>query len=716
MSADDESRSIWHELIGIKTQFPFPPENAMGFEHYLKFIEHSIDRLIPPFIKGFGNTIQSLDETEKVEQFFKMINQRLPLFHNVSQTTTSPYSIAISTMCPAHFTHGVGRFMSEFCSQWLIPGKQLPLACVYSVAIEFKASPGKGYFIHELIANVESKAEIDAVEKGLPNMLHELRLNILAVQHARSIISLKSLSFYEKKLIIQENIASLLDKSSREFNQNIFDQMHNFLFKVSAEDKVSKVKEQISPILDLKPQIFERDIFNELQQFIALFPDEFSALRDITQLTRIICYLYLFRKMCNFSHLSNPYKRHLLIKVIKTKIHLEETPKYCVSIIVGMNFLGDDEIFEESHLVGAIQSIVPDMEKVNHSYIAHRKEQERVRVIYIEVEKKDSVPITSEEIKRLKSDLSREIQSRIQRATNTIFMPRNEEEVIRNVFTLSEQLKYVNDIPQLMIHYHKQDDTTLTFTVSLLRILKKNTPTTKKLLAEKAPELDANNLEVKVVGFLRKKYPKEANVFEVKLEKKPFLRKDFSVDLYAARHYLFDSLSKIYGEIRDYNGGMISKQSENLEGLKKILATDGIENDFLLQNYFYSLTPIQMQSILPPAILAHHFKLAIGVLNRDYSVSPPYLASKFEKSYGLYVIGGVNDQIKNSFNIDMEQFPEIGNFMTQSSFSAFEVEVLAIVIHCQESDWFQLVKERIQRVLNQNSKVYTSDIFSLTRT
>jgi len=51
-------------------------------------------------------------------------------------------------------------------------------------------------------------------------------------------------------------------------------------------------------------------------------------------------------------------------------------------------------------------------------------------------------------------------------------MPRNEEEVIRNIITLSNQLKASHDLPQVILTFEGQSDTELVFTVIWLRVLK----------------------------------------------------------------------------------------------------------------------------------------------------------------------------------------------------------------------------------------------------
>ena len=51
-------------------------------------------------------------------------------------------------------------------------------------------------------------------------------------------------------------------------------------------------------------------------------------------------------------------------------------------------------------------------------------------------------------------------------------MPRNEEEVMRNIITLSNQLRLSRDLPQVIINFEEQSSKQLSFTVIWLRVLK----------------------------------------------------------------------------------------------------------------------------------------------------------------------------------------------------------------------------------------------------
>jgi hypothetical protein len=205
-------------------------------------------------------------------------------------------------------------------------------------------------------------------------------------------------------------------------------------------------------------------------------------------------------------------------------------------------------------------------------------------------------------------------------SVHPIFMPRNEEEMIRNLIVLAKQIKYVRDLPQVSIHYEEQTDVDLTFTVIVARLLKGAIAPLRKILEKSAMKMDID--DVRVMGYLKQKYPKEAALLRVTVDKRPFFRPDYSLDLLRARQKIVSELGTCLGEFRDFNGGMILKQDEALSQLRYDLGTLSQQMEFLLENYFYSLKPAVMQTVHDSEVLKKHFELLNSVRNPDLKLQP----------------------------------------------------------------------------------------------
>jgi hypothetical protein len=693
---ENETRSnkILNELLKIEPLFDYPDDVKPSFEIYLNSLQVLISRVLPKEILEFGKAIPSIYHQKEIDDFYSRIHQAIPTVSWTNGGEEAPHVVSIVTLCQSEYTHGVGRFLGDIYSRWLIPGKQLQLVYVHSVAFRFALNPAFGFFIHELFIKIETKKDLVLALDHLPSLVREVALNISAVQHARKVISLKPLTIDQKRVIIQENISSLLNRPGKESSYSIFDQMQHFLIKVSADEKVTQIKEQIAPLLEFRPQIFDRDIFHDLQAFVFLFKDAFVANRHLTHLSRIISYTYLFRKLLIHSALDHPNQRHLHIKLLHTRMEIEGEDKKIVGILLGINILRENELIGEKHLFKAIQSILSGVQKIPESLIADRKPSCNVKTLYLEIYKKEG-DFTLEELKVLKKRLPREIKSRIESVINPIFMPKNEEEVMRNILVLSNQLKSTNDIPHVIISFHKQSEANISFSVVLLRVLKPYDLSLDKIFLKHKSKATFSDHEVKTVGLIRKKYPKEANIFEIHLEKKQFLRKDFSVDLSHARRYVYNTIYDMLGEVRDYNGGMISKQNEVLNELKKLLFQINIRNDFILENFFYSLTPNYMQSIAKPHILKKLFLLILEAIEHDYSNQFYFLKTQIVEDHFLLTLGAINPTLKDFVEERLEFLDLESATLTSSFVNIYDISCLSFMLKFTDSDQHQLFLQSV---------------------
>jgi len=142
----------------------------------------------------------------------------------------------------------------------------------------------------------------------------------------------------------------------------------------------------------------------------------------------------------------------------------------------------------------------------------------------------------------------------------------------------------------------------------------------RELIMSGESDLNLSIDEIREIGKLKRKIPKETSILRVSLKKASFFRADHSVDLLRARQKLAYELKKVIGEFRDFNGGMILKQEESLLALRNVIGVMSQEMEFLLENYFYSLRPGVMQTVLPTEVLNTHFELLIQLQENPTSL------------------------------------------------------------------------------------------------
>ena len=429
-----------------------------------------------------------------------------------------------------------------------------------------------------LLATIHFEEASPELQIYLERLIYELEWGVRSPYHATRILEMKALSMDEKRELIQDHILRVI----RRF-----------------------------------PKVFDYDLFSEMQQFFLSTSDQYYRSRSVREVGQTVMAFYLMRKKVAQRTEKDPERRHVVVKVMRRTLSFPIQEKEALEITIGMNTLKDHEVFKKSHLLKAVQNILPEAEVVSGS---DYKDREGEHLLTLEVEKEGG--FTSEEIRDLKRWLPRTLRGKVEHLQRSLFMPRNEEEILRHTITLGKELRFARDAPQVILSFEKQNESSLIFTVILARILLPKAPPTEEILLASTlrPKID----RIKQLGVLRKRYPKEAVVSKVELPILPFLREDHSVDLYKARESILKELKKVFGEIRDFNGGMISRQNETFTTLEMLLGETAKTHQLLLENFFHTLSPIEKRSFIEPKLLKILFELLIEKI----SSSETYLAKQ----------------------------------------------------------------------------------------
>ena len=488
----------------------------LEFDGYITFIEQILRTILP---QDLIFALSMNRDPEYVDNKIHALSDSLPLIV-WNDPERAPCTLCVSLLCHSDFTHGVGRYLCDILSRWLVPGKFLNISSVRSLNFHFISRDKESLFFQQTLLDIENDHQLALAKSNQENVEKEARLSILAVRHARNIISVKHLTPEQKKTMIEENIASVIYPNSlknREFNKegalnssqalpaslrkhpkeqgnallggeqahlnklgdgdglegsgcttplktdssgclgiarpernldnNVFEQMQNLWLHVSAEDKINQLQEYFSPYIKRRPKIFDRDIFHEIKNSILLFNEKFTGMRDLRHVSRLISYQYLFRKTLMRDCMDAPGERHLSLKLIRVRLSNRKN-QHVIGIIGAMNVLSENEIFEERHILEAISHCLPSVRRVENSVVLDRRSHDPIRLFYLEIEKKDGTVVTAHEMKELKKNLPHELKESAESFMHPVLMPRNEEEIMRNIYLLSQQLKYLNDLPK----------------------------------------------------------------------------------------------------------------------------------------------------------------------------------------------------------------------------------------------------------------------------
>ncbi len=524
---------------------------------YSTAIRNQLRRLFPHPL--FLDQLHSADSAEIREEF----ERSLPLLKWTFSAST------LSLLFLSSAKPQVAQVFQEMVEKWLMPTRRLDVPLFFST--EFKI-PGctQTYVIVEMVIRLKGDTDLQLLEHNLKIIQTEIRLGMVSVYHASRLLETSSMHSDGKRRAIQEKIGALIQR---------------------------------------KPDQIDYDIFGEMQYFFVMSKEEFLAPRDETHLTRLLTLFYIFRKNISRKMEEEPSRRHICLKLGGVYLHLPWGLKRVLGICVSLNFLKNQERFEERHLIKAVQNVLKGIKPVEESLFISEAPQHALTTLYLEVENESGEEFSKEEILYLRRSLPFELKRAIEVALRPLFMPRNEEEVMRYIVTLSGQLRFVRDLPQMVLSFDLQKGSDLYFLVILVRTLLQKLPSIHEKFQEADSFLTFIPDRVRRVGMLRKKYPKEATVFRLRLSSDPYLRDDHSVDLLQARQEVASELQRVIGEVRDYNGGMIAGQVNAFSRLKKEMGELSREEGRLLETVFHSIFPVEMRTILPPAPLKKIFSM-----------------------------------------------------------------------------------------------------------
>lgn len=559
------------------------------------------------------------------------------------------------------------KFFFDIICAWLVPGKRQNVSMLYAVDFKMPDLGDDIYTLCEVKIHLQNQYELDQVLRNFPIIESELRLGIESNRYARRILEIKGLSTDEKTALIQEDVAYLVNRL---------------------------------------PNEFDLDVLTEMQHVLIMCRDEFKADRESRHLSRIISLHYYFGNILRETVKSAPAKRHVCLKLFKARLNSPIGFRRVLSIVVGINFFRDKEVFEKSHILKAIQRYIPSVQAVESSFFTNRRGSEQVCMMYLELEKSSGGEFSGEEIRLLRNKLPGALKDHVELLMQPVFMPRNEEEVIRNILSLSSQIKYLRDIPQVIISFDEQTQLNLFFSVVLVRVLKADSKPIQEVFKSSKTLLTYIHDRCQNAGSLRKRHKKEATVFRVKLPKDQFLRVDHSIDLNKARQAVVLELGNIIGEFRDFNGGMISKQNELLTEVRDLLSQNINYNDHLLENFFYSLNPVIMQTVLEAEPVRSLFLLMLSSIEHglldlgnplQISVCPQY----------VYTMIRLEDRLaKEEISRSLANLQLHSSELASSFVSVYDVFYLGYIYRSDEKDKQQLFCDSIQQAVCQRDSLY----------
>ncbi|MFZ4100138.1 MAG: hypothetical protein ACOYKZ_07440 [Chlamydiia bacterium] len=481
-------------------------------------------------------------------------------------------SLSLRLLAPWHAA--ALRLFQELVNKWLLQGGRLgKLMALSSCECTFEDLPERRFTLIEMHLVLVEGCQREEFEFALQQLEREVVLGFAYPRQLYRILSLRPMGQEEKILTVQERVLSFVARHPREAAAEMLSEMHYFL---------------------------------------AAFRDEFTESREPRHLARIIASAYLFRRRSR-QQSHEVRRRGIMSRVFAVNLSDEQGMRKSLAVMVGICPLRRQEIFDEGHLLVAIRAILPDAEGVVGSFLSRGGRPGGLKTLYLEVTPKEGV-WTEEQIKRLRRELPAHCRQAIEMVMHSLFMPRNEEEVMRNMITLGRELRYVSDLPQVHITFDQQLGSQLVYTVVMARLVGSGGKDLGEILLRTAGTCAWSIERQRTIGTLRKRYLKEASVLRVAIGSETFLRPDHSLDLTKVRDAIVLDLEERIGPFRDYNGGLLQQQQIVLQELKRSMDGMSQHQEMILEAFFHGIYPGERRTMVDPAQLVQWFKSLLVLL------------------------------------------------------------------------------------------------------
>jgi oligopeptide transport system substrate-binding protein len=373
-----------------------------------------------------------------------------------------------------------------------------------------------------------------------------------------------------------------------------------------------------------------RIVHKMLGKWFARFPDQYkdSFLNDIVGFfsffdsSKMDCYLphYLFRLLLSIDWMQKKLfrnataafgKRAVLVRVISSRLAQSFSSKPIVGCVLGVTLRDKYENLDEDHLFLIIERLFPGVELIKEmSYVHAVSSSSLVKILYLEIGKKSGLPFTMTEKARIGDALHETLAGELPRFVPSLFMRRNQEEVYKNILTLSQQISSTTDLPHVTIALDRQTPGEIIFFITLVYISHEKVISLQPVFYQIDPSVKAVSEQLHTVAYFEKKHPITAHLIQLDIPcQARFFRSDGSINFYTTRSYVAHFLKEAIGEYRDCNGGIIIKQEEHLASLREIFADVSSKKPELLEDFFYSLMPLEKQSTSSLEVLEKMFAL-----------------------------------------------------------------------------------------------------------
>ena len=429
----------------------------------------------------------------------------------------------------------------------------------------------------------------------------------------------------------------------------------------------------------------DNTLYEDMNRLLVLCGQEFLSRRDSKHIARMVCAQHFIRKTF-FRSLEDSDTRFAAIRFLPSTLFFPFLSKPVLGLMIGVSLKDKYELFTEEHLIRAVQKIDPQAKFVQGSVYSYQENRGKLKIIYLELEKNGAQKLQRKILKG-------ELKLSIERVSPSVFMLQNEEDILKTILTLSQEVTSPSDLPQAVIHLEEQREREVIFKVILLYVAQEEKNLQKLFQAKK--EIVYSHERTKTVKYLKKKYSVQASVFHLHLSKTPdLLRADASLNFYLTRKKISHFLQQTLGDFRDYNGSIISQQQNTFLEFKELFAVHPLD---LLENFFYAISPLEAQAIISVKTLTTLFTLILESFKDPLPQRGDYFLQFVQEEHKTFVVFRAKENGFQELFQQVVHFPSFPqDFFIQTKFSAQDSYVMGWIFESPETVHHQAWTEALK--------------------
>ncbi|MFZ0565682.1 MAG: ABC transporter substrate-binding protein, partial [Chlamydiales bacterium] len=383
----------------------------------------------------------------------------------------------------------------------------------------------------------------------------------------------------------------------------------------------------IASAINRFPKLFDERLQKSWYQLLANSDSQFFKARSTKHLRKTLLLQFLLKKKIESALEKEPNQKHVFVKGF-----LISSNSFAIAISISQ--LHSQEQIDYPLIFSHLGKIYPGLKEIANSFLTWKHPRLPYAFYYIEIQKLRGKSLCQSEIKQIQSLLQEKISHSPPSLIQPVFWPYNEEEAYRQLLFLKQEINSPSDYPQLSIHFHMQDSSSLEFLVYLAR------PQTS------SPQIPSyfTSSSLKMYSRLHATFPgvpkTEGYVLSFIIPADSFYEESM-VHLLHARRRITRHIEELLGPFRDCNGGLFEKQQASFETLKSKLPDKLDAYLFLAEKLFYAIQPVESRfsisssvfnSLLDTLVTAHSSRQQTVINHSHISV----VKSKDVKIASLY--------------------------------------------------------------------------------